>query len=69
MSREHLERMSPRTRALWNAYEAAQEEDDARGYVPWLDPDHAFYVEPEDGRERTTGPYLRESGEDCEGGA
>ena len=68
-SREHLERMSPRTRALWNAYEAAQEEDDARGYVPWLDPDHAFYVELEDGRERTTGPYLRENGEDCDGGA
>ncbi|WP_338446181.1 hypothetical protein V5F89_13680 [Pelagerythrobacter marensis] len=40
MRERHLYYMSPRTRALHDAYEAARQEDEANGYDPFQDPDH-----------------------------
>lgn len=40
MRERRLFHMSPRTRALHDAYEAAQREDEANGYNPYEDPEH-----------------------------
>ncbi|WP_191984693.1 hypothetical protein [Pelagerythrobacter rhizovicinus] len=40
MRERFLFAMSPRTRALHDAYEAARQEDEANGYNPYEDPEH-----------------------------
>ncbi|MFA9201281.1 MAG: hypothetical protein ACEQR8_08880 [Cypionkella sp.] len=41
--------MSPRTRALYEAWQASKAEDAARGYQWWLDPRNPHYEGPADG--------------------
>ncbi|AKM07206.1 hypothetical protein [Pelagerythrobacter marensis] len=45
MRERHLLYMSPRTRALHDAYETARQEDEANGYDPFKDPEHPVYIE------------------------
>jgi hypothetical protein len=45
MRERRLFHMSPRTRALLEAYEAAHREDEANGYNPYEDPEHPAYIE------------------------
>ncbi|XAP77668.1 hypothetical protein ABC955_13960 [Citromicrobium bathyomarinum] len=48
LHQRHLDSMSPRARAAWDAFKTIEAEDKAAGYRWWDDPEHPLYDEGED---------------------
>ena len=48
LHQRHLDSMSPRARAAWDAFKAIEAEDEAAGYRWWEDPEHPLYRAGED---------------------
>ena len=48
LHQRHLDSMSPRARAAWDAFKAIEAEDEAAGYRWWDDPEHPKYDEGAD---------------------